>query len=132
MSNEVTIVNGQTQISPWGAFANETQASAIAGDIFKFAKGEWYRGEEKKSVPPGTKFLCNMAELWTGWVRWFDSRPVEHRIARLIDFPPKLLREDLGHTDKSLWETDPSGNPKDPWSPTDRLVMRDVEGELLV
>jgi len=70
-----------------------------------------------------------MEEVWTGWVRWFDGKAVEHRIGRLIDFPPRLTREDLGHTDKTLWETDNNGHPRDPWAPSDRMVMRSAGDE---
>ena len=55
-----------------------------------------------------------MEEIWTGWVRWFDGKIVDRRLWRLIDFPPRILREELGDTDKSLWETDGKGNPRDP------------------
>ena len=132
MTNEIAVRNGQTEVSPWRAYADETQASAIAGDILKFVKGRWYRGEEKKLVEPDLRLLCNMHEIWSGWVRWFKGKPVEHRIRRLIDNPPKLSRNDLGHLDEKLWETDPSGNPKDPWAMTDRLVMKDIDTDDLL
>ncbi len=67
-----------------------------------------------------------MSEIWTGWVRWFDSRPVEHRIARLIDRPPRVTRADLGHLDKSVWEADLHDNARDPWAQTERMVMRET------
>ena len=116
----------RTEISPWRAHADETMASAIAGDILRFIKGRWYRGEEKKLVESEVQFLCNMNEVWTGWVRWFNARPVEHRIHRLIDGAPKLSRNDLGHLDESVWETDAAGEPKDPWAYTERMIMREV------
>lgn len=128
--NEIVKINAH-QVSPWKAFADETLASAIAGDLLLYRKGKWTRGEDQRSVPPGSRFLCNMVEIWTGWVRWWNGSQVEHRIARLIDNPPRLLREDLGHLDQSLWETDPQGNPRDPWSEVRRIVMRDMDGELL-
>ena len=126
MSNEIATRNEQNQISPWRAYADENLAPAIAGDLLTFAKGKWRRGEAKALVPPEARFLCNMQEVWTGWVRWFNGQAVEHRIARLIDFPKPVPRQDLGHTDKSAWEIDPQGNPRDPWSRTDRMIMREV------
>jgi hypothetical protein len=112
--NELTTYK-PNNVSPWQSYADETLASAIAGDLLKFVKGEWYRGEGKASVPSDAMFVANMDELWTGWVRWYDGNPIEHRIARLIDNPPKLLREDLGHFDKAVWETNPDGTLRDPW-----------------
>ena len=61
-----------------------------------------------------------------------EAVPVEDRGGCLIDFPERLTRDDLGHTDRGLWETDTNGNPKDPWCMTDMLVMRETEsGDLL-
>ena len=119
-------------LSPWSARANETEGAVFEGDLLKFKKGKWYRGEGAEPVANGTRALCNMTAFWTGWIRWFNMKPVEHRGGCLIDFPERLTREDLGHTDRSLWETDTNGNPKDPWSMTDMLVMRETEsGDLL-
>ena len=113
------------QVSPWAEYANDVLASAIAGDLLKFAKGDWLRGEGNEAVPDDASFLTNMNELWTGWQRWEDGHPVEHRLSRLIDRAPKIQRDELGYTDKSAWETDNNGAPRDPWQMTDRLVMRD-------
>jgi hypothetical protein len=121
----------ERQVSPWRTYADQTLASAIAGDLLLYRKGKRTRGEDDRPVPLGTRLLANMIEVWTGHVRWWDNSPVEYRIARLIDFPPEVVREDLGHMDKSLWETDQQGNPRDPWQPVDRIVMRDMDGELL-
>jgi hypothetical protein len=120
------------QISPWEARANETERAVFEGDLLKFKKGQWYRGEGSKPVENGTRVICNMAAFWTGWIRWFNMKPVEHRGGCLVDFPQHLTRDDLGHNDKSVWETDPKGNPKDPWSPTDMLVMRELDSGDLV
>jgi hypothetical protein len=125
MTQEIAIRN-ETQVDPYQAFADDTLAAAIAGDLLTFVKGNWRRGEEKATVPPEARFLCNMEEIWTGWVRWDNKKPVEHRITRLIDRQPKLTRGELGHTDESVWETDPQGNPRDPWAETDRMVMREA------
>jgi hypothetical protein len=113
------------EVSPWQSYADDVLASAIAGDMLKFVKGDWLRGEGDAEVPSDAMFVANMDEVWTGWVRWFDGNPAEHRISRLIDRQPKLMREDLGYLDKATWETNPDGTLRDPWAPTDRLVMKD-------
>ena len=82
-------------LSAYQAFADTASASAIAGDLLTFAKGRWRSGEEKAPVPPEARFLVNMDEMWTGWVRWFNKKPVEHRISRVGD--PVPARADLGH-----------------------------------
>jgi hypothetical protein len=131
MSNEVAR-REVSDVSPWKEFASESQANAIAGDLLRFSKGKFIAGEEKRVVPMGTPFVANMPELWTGWQRWWNGNIVEHRISRVIDRQPRILRDELGHTDETLWEIGPDGNPTDPWQPTQRLVMREAKGKRLV
>lgn len=123
--NEITKVE-QHQISPYRHYADEHLASAIAGDLLRFVKGEFQRGPDKQPVDVNLLLLCNMKEVWTGWVRYFGGQVVETLIGRLIDFHEPQRREELGHLDKNLWETDASGTPLDPWSPTDRMIMREM------
>jgi hypothetical protein len=115
------------------AYAAETQASGIAGDILLCKKGVWVRGEHKDTVPAGDLFLANMPEIHRGSTRWDDNKPVEHRVVRIGDGHPPG-RNELGHHDESKWEIGNDGKLKDPWTPTDRMVMReagDVELSLL-
>ena len=128
--NELVKIDKQ-QASPWQTFANDTLASAIAGDLLLYRKGEWSRGEDDRPVPLGTRLLVNRVEIWEGWVRWWDGNPAEFRISRLIDNAPKLAREDLGLTDETLWPANSDGKSRDPWQPVYRIVMRDQEGVLL-
>jgi hypothetical protein len=127
MTTEITTRNNEP--SPWKAFAAESTSSAIAGELLRFTKGRFVCGEEKRTVPVGTEFVVNMTELWTGWQRWFNGNLVEHRISRVIDREPRILRDELGHMDESAWETGPDGQPKDPWSQVQRLVMREANGK---
>jgi hypothetical protein len=128
MTNDLTI---RHDLSTYQAFADTASASAIAGDLLTLAKGRWRSGEEKAPVPPEARFVVNMDEMWTGWVRWFNRKPVEHRINRVSDGIPAPSRSDLGHTDPEVWETDMQGNPRDPWAPTFRIIMRgEISGDL--
>jgi hypothetical protein len=36
-------------------------------------------------------------------------------------------RSELGDLDKEMWERDSEGKPRDPWQPTNYLVMRDLD-----
>lgn len=109
------------------AYAATTQASAIAGDLLAFRKGVWQRSESKEAVPADATFVANMAELWRGWVRWHDGTPAEHRLVRCVDGRPPG-RNELGHHDEAEWETGNDGSPRDPWTMTDRVVMRESGG----
>jgi hypothetical protein len=130
MSNEVTVhqTKDYTALEAW---ASSQTAQAVEGDLLLFKKGKWSRGEDKTAVPEGTKVLVNIDSMSAGWVRWWDSKPVEYRIAPVIERQLPVTREQLGDLDHDAWETDARGDPKDPWSRTMRAVMRDAKGELL-
>jgi hypothetical protein len=131
MTTDIAIRN-DSEPSPFKAFADETTANALAGDLLRFAKGNFVCGEEKKRVQLGTQFVANMDELWHGWQRWFNGKIVDHKISRVIDCAPRILRDELGNLDESLWETGPSGEVMDPWQQVQRLVMREANGKRLV
>ena len=48
------------------------KGAVFEGDLLKFKKGKWYRGEGAEPVAVGARVLCNMAAFWTGWIRWFN------------------------------------------------------------
>jgi hypothetical protein len=131
MDKQVALKNEHIQISSYRAFAEEDAASAIAGDMILFNKGLFTRGEGKRPVPADTLFIANLDEGYRGWVRWSGGKPVEHRIGRIVEGFQLPLRDELGHEDQTKWETDQSGEPRDPWQPTLRLVMRDTDGDLV-
>ena len=86
--------------------------------------------EGSEPVPIGTKFTVAADELMAGWIKWADGKPAEHIMVRVADgkLPPK--RSDLGDQDRSAWETDDHGEPRDPWQFTNYLPMMDENGEL--
>lgn len=117
--------------SPWAAFAASTQASGIAGELLTFAKGKWRVGESKATPMPDLKLVCHMHEIWEGYLRWEDGKPVDTRIVRIGQ--PHINREDLGDDDESTWPLDAQGVAQDPWQPVTRIIMRDLNdaGKLL-
>jgi hypothetical protein len=104
-----------TQVSPWREAVND-EAGANFGIFLKFAKGEWLLGEEGSPVPPEARFVANMDEIYRGWVRWWDGKPTDHLIGRVIDRHHVQKREELGNLDQSQWETEPNGARRDPWA----------------
>jgi hypothetical protein len=82
---QVALKNEHIQISSYRAFAEEDIASAIAGDMILFNKGLFTRGEGKRPVPADTLFIANLDEGYRGWVRWFNGKPVDYRIGRIVD-----------------------------------------------
>jgi len=118
--------------SPWADFANDELGSAIfPGDLLKFKKGKFVRGENETIVAEGSEFTALPSELAIGWVRWVDGRPDRHVVGRIVDGFRKPARDSLGDNDAALWPIDPKGGRKDPWASAAYLVLEDSDGEML-
>src|SRR5262245_6516327 len=74
----------QPEVSPWREAVND-EVGASFGAFLKFTKGDWTVGEEAKPVPVDARFVVNMEEYYRGWVRWWDGKPTNHMIGRVID-----------------------------------------------
>jgi hypothetical protein len=125
MTNELAIRN-ETRLTGLAAFAQDNDAVMLAGDPLYFKKGTWYRGQQACD-PSGLHFIANYEQCYTGWTRWSEKKPVEHRLLRCADYSRKEPREALGFNDKNAWETNDRGIPQDPWQPSDRIVLRTMD-----
>lgn len=115
--------------NPFERYADATTQRSIVGKLLKFSKGDFLAGEQADEVPVSTRLVANMDELLIGWIKWQDSRPVEHIMGRVIDeyTPPK--RNELGDTDDGSWEVDMNGERRDPWQFNNYLLMKDAKGD---
>jgi hypothetical protein len=101
----------------------------IVGEPLRFVKGDWIigvKGDEAK-VDATSPFIVDVWSFQHGWIRWWDQQPTHTIMGRPIDGYPFPLREKLPDQDKSKWQLDQSGQPKDPWQETFRIVMKDTE-----
>jgi hypothetical protein len=117
-------------VDPFSAYADAVAPRNIVGKLLKFSKGDYLAGEEMEPVPVGTIFTVNADELLVGWIKWLDSKPAEQRMVRLSDGQTPAKREELGDEDKSNWEADSTGKPRDPWQFTNYLPLLSETGEL--
>jgi hypothetical protein len=130
MANEVSKRNETLPATPetnsYLAYANSVASSRIVGKLLKFTKfGEFQAGEESEEVPMGTELIVHGEEMYVGWQKWEDNRPVDHIMGRLCDGfePPK--RSELGDLDKTTWEVDDNNQPRDPWQNSAYTIMFD-------
>jgi hypothetical protein len=65
-----------------------------------------------------------------GLIRWQDGRRADQKLVRIASGAPLYRREELGYHDKSEWEPDAKGEPRDPWQPAIYLPIMDTTGEL--
>ena len=125
-----TVLANVSDVDPLVAYADAVSPRHIIGKLLRFIKGDYFAGEGGEPVPVGTKFTVAADELLAGWIKWTDGKPAEHIMVRVADgkLPPK--RGELGDQDRSAWETDDHGEPRDPWQFTNYLPMMDERGEL--
>jgi len=132
--NSVTPINTTTSIAiPVNDDPYASYAAAQGGDQFgkrlTYSKGHWFHGEDEVAI--SREYLVLMRDAAIGWVHWKDKRPDDYRINFLRDNPRFADRATLGNDDKSQWERDSKGEPRDPWQQQHFLPMLDMEnGEL--
>jgi hypothetical protein len=83
------------------------------GRLLKFVKGKWEIGDDE--VPQGTKFVCHIDQLCRGWTKFKDGEVVDLRLVKVASGDKLPDRDALGDLDKTKWEQDDDGKPKDPW-----------------
>jgi hypothetical protein len=125
MTQEIALRN-ETNLAGLATFAQDNDAVLIAGDAIFYKKGEFYKADQAFDTKD-RHFLANYQEAYTGWTRWADKKPVDHRLVRCSEYQRKEPREALGFTDKNQWQANDRGVPQDPWQPSDRLVLRTMD-----
>jgi hypothetical protein len=128
--NTTALAPAALSVDPLAAYADAVAPQYIVGEMLRFSKGFYYVGKKEEPLPFGTTFTVNPDELLAGWIKWFDSKPVEHEMVRVADHVLPKRRDELGDTDQSQWPADKTGTPKDPWQFTNYLPMMDDKGEV--
>jgi hypothetical protein len=116
-----------TGSNPWLEYGAAVGVNDITGDLLTFTKGDYLAGRDKRVVAIGTQLVANMDSLEIGFIKWQNNRPADRRMGRCADGYKPAKRAELGDNDKTLWETDDDGNPRDPWQFTNRLILADPE-----
>ena len=125
--DKVPVVPGK---NPYEDYADRTDTQMWLGALLKFAKGEYLVGRDGE-VCPEKELVALMLGLLCGWIRWEDSYPVEHVMGLLLEGYVPPARETLGHNDKTQWEQQDSGTPRDPWQQGVYLPLISVNGEVV-
>jgi hypothetical protein len=112
---------------PYAAYSDAALAKDIAGTLLKFSKGDFFAGKDNMPIAIGTTLIANMWSFSVGWIKWAGGKPVETIMGRVADNFEPPRRDDLGDTDRDLWETDDKNVPRDPWQYTVRLEFADPE-----
>ena len=109
---------------PYTAFG---EANAVGDTFLKFDRGVYRFGPADASeiLALGTLLVANMAEMKVGWLKWQDGEVAATDMRRLADGFYVTPREELGDMDESMWEMGNDDLPKDPWTQTTLLPLKD-------
>ena len=109
---------------PYTAFG---EANAVGDTFLKFDRGVYRFGPADASeiLALGTLLVANMAEMKVGWLKWQDGEVAATDMRRLADGFVVTPREELGDMDEAMWEMGNDNLPKDPWTQTTLLPLKD-------
>jgi hypothetical protein len=98
--------------------------TAESAKFLKFAKGEWLAGVDDEEIDAGTEMVVNIAGITCGHVKWQNKEVADENMTPIIEglFAP---REALGDLDRDLWDVDDDGVPRDPWTRTTKMPLKD-------
>jgi hypothetical protein len=109
---------------PYTAFG---EANTVGETYLKFDRGVYRFGPADASeiLALGTLLVANMAEMKVGWLKWQDGEVVATDMRRLAEGYFVTPREELGDMDEAMWEMGNDDLPKDPWTLTTLLPLKD-------
>ncbi len=112
------------QEDPYTAFG---EANTVGETFLKFDRGVYRFGPADASeiLPLGTLLVVNMPEMQVGRIKWQDGEVVATDMRRLAEGFYVTPREELGDMDEALWEIGNDDLPKDPWTLTTLLPLKD-------
>lgn len=126
------LASGSTEVAPLAPNPYEAygEAATRSSSFLKFSKGDFLRGSDAEVVEVGTKFVADMPNLQVGYVRWSGGAPTDRILGRVGEGWKAPRRAELGDSDKSNWESDSDGKPRDPWQWTNELPLISKDGSV--
>jgi hypothetical protein len=130
IKREPTAVAAHWERDPFEIYADSVRPGYIIGKLLKFSKGDYLLGEDAEQVDHGTVVVAAIDQLLTGWIRWENGKPAEHRMVLVASGQLPQLRHDLGYLDRTNWQADNHGELRDPWQFTSYLPLLSLSGDL--
>jgi hypothetical protein len=128
--SEIVVIDNSSELAAIANYLAQENPQTTIGKLLKFSKGEFLKGVDGEVVPEGSLFAVACDMMLTGYVRWHDGKPVEHKLVRIASGEPLYRREDLGFHDRVEWPKDAKGEPRDPWQAAMYVPMMSSDGEI--
>jgi hypothetical protein len=109
MANELATQKTATELLVQAA---DELSGGSMGQILKFSKGKYFVGD--KEIAVNSELIAHVTQLARGWVKFKGGELVDRRIGKVVDGFVVPERDALDATDKSEWEKDDRGDPRDP------------------
>jgi len=103
--------------------------AATAGDsatFLKYVKSEWLAGVSQDAIEIGTEMAVDIASIRDGHIKWINKQPVAEAMRPVIE-GPFTPREELGDLDPGMWPIGDDGAPKEVWSRTMSVLLKNIE-----
>jgi hypothetical protein len=124
-SSVVALPDSRTAVQ---AYLDEIAPSAFSGRLVKFNKdGKFATPDTGDVIDENADFMALCDEVQVGWIKFNGENAPPVRIQGLLyEGFVMPLRDALGDTDETKWETGLSGQPQDPWQHQMSLVLQEV------
>src|SRR4029079_1191886 len=78
----------ESSIAAINSYLAQEDPQTTIGKLIKFSKGEFLKGIDAEVVPLGGLFSVACDMTLTGFIRWDDGKPVEHKLIRISSGDP--------------------------------------------
>jgi hypothetical protein len=122
MTNELATKREAEVTNHYLRVAAETETF---GPFLKFNSGAFLVGDNE--IPEGREYIAHMDGAYIGWVKFSLNKVVARRMGKIADGFIPAEREALGDNDRTRWDIDGKGDPKDPWVLQRMVPFEDVK-----
>jgi hypothetical protein len=107
-------------------YIDDVAPASMEGRLIKFSKdGKFITNDDGETVSEDVDFIALCDETLIGWIKFNGKDAPPDRVMGLLygDFVMPM-RDSLGDTDATQWESGLSGQPEDPWHNQSCLVLQ--------
>jgi hypothetical protein len=74
------IIDNSNEVAAIANYLAQEDPQTTIGKLLKFSKGKYLKGVDGEVVPENSLFAVACDRTLTGFVRWRDGKPAEHKL----------------------------------------------------